>query len=138
MSSKIKRAAEFWTRCSGAIVACGRPASAAFQQSSLDITVASNNPAQSEYKHVLASILRSLFVARTPSEEARSPGRRSNVENTRRRGPITGELATPTYRIWRNFENAPSPDSQRPAARADPAQPAVRTMWSYRGMDASL
>ena len=32
----------------------------------------------------------------------------------------------------------PSCASQRPAARADPAQPAVRTMSSYRGMDASL
>jgi len=31
-----------------------------------------------------------------------------------------------------------SPASQRPAARADPAQPAVRTMSTYRGMDASL
>jgi len=64
---------------------------------------------------ILANILRSLFVARTPSEEARSPGRRSNVENA-----------------------PPSPASQRPAARADPAQPAVRTMPSYRGMDARL
>ena len=27
---------------------------------------------------------------------------------------------------------------RRPATRADPAQPAVRTMLSYRGMDASL
>ena len=42
------------------------------------------NQAYSEYKHVLANILRSLFVARTPSEEARSPGRRSNVENAPR------------------------------------------------------
>ena len=32
----------------------------------------------------------------------------------------------------------PSPTSQRPAARADPAQPAVRTMSSYRGMDTSV
>jgi len=32
----------------------------------------------------------------------------------------------------------PSPASQRPGARADPAQPAVRTMSSCRGMDASL
>ena len=38
-----------------------------------------------------------------------------------------------------SFENAsPSPASQRPAARADPAQPAVCTMSSYRRMDASL
>jgi len=32
----------------------------------------------------------------------------------------------------------PSPAGRRPAARADPAQPAVRTMLSYSGMDASL
>ena len=31
--------------------------------------------------HVLANILRSRYVARTPPLEARSPGRRSNVEN---------------------------------------------------------
>jgi len=32
----------------------------------------------------------------------------------------------------------PSTASHRPAARADPAQPAVRTMSSYHGMDARL
>jgi len=36
---------------------------------------------QSEYKHVLANILRSRYVARTPRLEARSPGHRSKVEN---------------------------------------------------------
>jgi len=36
------------------------------------------------------------------------------------------------------FYSPPSPASQRPTARADHAQPAVRTMSSYRGMDASL
>ena len=35
----------------------------------------------------------------------------------------------------RGFWGAPR---RRPAASADPAQPAVRTMSSYRGMDASL
>ena len=59
------------------------------------------NQAYIEYKRVLANILRSLFVARTPSEEARSPGRRSNVENAPRRRPFTGEPATPTSRIRR-------------------------------------
>jgi len=39
------------------------------------------NQAYSEYKHLLANILRSRYVARTPPLEARSPGRRSNVEN---------------------------------------------------------
>ena len=33
---------------------------------------------------------------------------------------------------------SPADDERRPATRADPAQPAVRTMSSYRGMDASL
>jgi len=88
---------------------------------------------------VLANILRSLFVARTPSVEARSPGRRSNVEKAPRRRPITGEPATPTSHIRRAILRTPSsPASQQPAARADPAQPAVRTMSSYRGMDESL
>jgi len=39
------------------------------------------NQAYSEYKHVLANILRLRHVARTPPLEARSAGRRSNVEN---------------------------------------------------------
>jgi len=39
------------------------------------------NQAYSEYKHVLANILHSRYVARTPPLEARSPGRRGNVEN---------------------------------------------------------
>jgi len=38
-----------------------------------------NNQAYSEYKHALGNILRSLFVARTPAVEARSPDCRSNV-----------------------------------------------------------
>ena len=42
----------------------------------------SHNHAYSDYKHVLANILRSLSVAGTPPVEARSPGRRRiNVEN---------------------------------------------------------
>ena len=98
-----------------------------------------SNQAQSEYKHVLANILCSLFVARTPPVEARSLGRRSNVENAPRRRPITGEPATPLPIYGAQFwERPPSPASQRPASRADPAQSAVHTMSSYRGMDASL
>jgi len=46
--------------------------------------------AYSEYKHVLANILRSLFVARTPPVDARSPDCRSNVENAPRRPPVAG------------------------------------------------
>jgi len=49
------------------------------------------NYAYSEYKHVLANILRSRYVARTPPVEARSPGRHSNVENAPRHPPVTGQ-----------------------------------------------
>ena len=60
-------------------------------------------------------------------------GRRSNVENGPRRWPITGEPATPTSHIWRAIlRTPPSPTSQRPAARADPAYPAVRTVSMSR------
>ena len=45
------------------------------------------NQASSEYNYVLANILRSRYVARTPPLEARSPGRRSNVENA----PVDGQ-----------------------------------------------
>jgi len=54
------------------------------------------NQACSECKHVLANILRSLFVARTPSEEARSPGSRSNVENAPRHPPVSGQQRAQT------------------------------------------
>jgi len=97
-------------------------------------TVRANIPNQ-----VLANILCSLFVARTPSEEARSSGRRSNVENAPCRRPVTGEPATPTSHIWRTILRMPPlPASRRPAAHADPTQPAVRTMLAYCGMDGSL
>ena len=90
------------------------------------------------YKHVLANILRSLFVARTPVE-ARSPDYRSNVENDPVDGqsPASHPRQLPIYgaQFW---ERPPVTTSQWPAARADPAQPAIRTMSSYRGMDASL
>ena len=83
--------------------------------------------------------VRVLLPERHQCMEARSPRRRSNVENAPRRRPSIGEPATPTSHIWRTILRAPpSPASHRPAARAYPAQPAVRTMSSYRGMDASL
>jgi len=95
-----------------------------------------------ERVHVLAHILRLRYVARTPPDapvEARSPSRRSNVENAPRRRPVIGEPATPTSHIRRAIlRTPPSPASHRPAALAEPAQPAVRTMSSYRGTDASL
>ena len=65
----------------------------------LSLSSTSFNQAYSEYKHVLANILRSRYVARTPPLEARSPGRRSNVENAPRRRPVNGQLATPTSHI---------------------------------------
>ena len=65
------------------------------------------------YKHVLANILRSRNATRTPPLEARSPGRRSNVENAPRHPLVTGQ------------QRAHTP-------------PSVRTMSSYRVMDASL
>jgi len=51
--------------------------------------------------------LRSRYVARTPPLEARSPGRRSNVENAPRRQPVTGQPATPTYDIRRTMLRTP-------------------------------
>jgi len=65
------------------------------------------NQAHSEYKHVLANILRSRYVARTPPLEARSPGRCSNVENAPRRRPVTGQPATPTCDIRRAMLRTP-------------------------------
>jgi len=61
----------------------------------------------------IANILRSHYVARTPSLEARSAGRCSHVENAHRRQPVTGQQRMHTL-------------------------PSFRTMSSYRGMDASL
>ena len=63
-------------------------------KSKVHICIAHYNQAYSEYKHVLANILRWLFVARTPSEEARSPCRRSSVENA----PVTRQSAASSAR----------------------------------------
>ena len=75
-------------------------------------------------RHVLAAnILRLLYLARTPPLEARSPGRRSNVENVPRRRPVTGQPAMATSHIRRTIlRTPPSPVSHWPAARADPAE----------------
>jgi len=59
-----------------------------------------NTDRKSEHRHVLANILRSRYVARTPPVEARSPGRSSNVENA----PVDGQSPASQPR---NFENAP-------------------------------
>jgi len=81
---------------------------------------------------VLANILRSRYVARTPPVEARSPGRRSNVENDPRRRPASHAHFPYTAH---NFENAPPLVTGRQCAHT---LPSVRTMSSYRGLDASL
>ena len=78
------------------------------------------NQAYSDYKHVLANILRSLSVAGTPPVEARSPGRRRiNVENApvARRSPagdrrVTGG-ATKTERRIRQAGAAGPPSTGR-------------------------
>ena len=78
--------------------------------------------------------------------KARIPDCRSNVENARRRRPVAGGPAAPASRMRRAVLGAPP--GRPPVAgrrRASPAgdarrprQPAVRTMSSYRGKDASL
>ena len=74
--------------------------------------------------------MRSRYVARTPPLEARSPGRCSNVENA----PVDGQ--SPATKP-RNFENAPRHPPVSGQQRAQTPS-SVRTMWSYRGMHASL
>ena len=65
------------------------------------------NQAYSEYKHVLANILRSRYVARTPPLETRRPGCRSNVENA---PPSTASHRPASHAHLQltvcNFENA--------------------------------
>jgi len=73
---------------------------------------------QSEYKHVLANILCSLFVARTPPVEARSPDCRSNVENAR----VGGGPAAPASRMRRAVLGAP-PVARRRRAQTPPSRP---------------
>jgi len=68
--------------------------------------------------------------------EARSPDSRINVQNAPRRQLVTGKPATATSHIRRAI--LWMPPRHPPAARAERAQPAVRTMSSYRGTDSSL
>ena len=83
----------------------------------------------STIKHVLANIFRSLFVARTPSEEDRSPGRRTNVENVPRQRPITGEPATPTSHIRRAILRTPPVTRQSAASSANRPRPVGRSCY---------
>ena len=64
----------------------------------LKLTSQKHNQSYSEYKHVLANIFRSRYVIRTPPLEARSPGRRSNVENARRHLLVTNQQRARTPR----------------------------------------
>ena len=64
-----------------------------------------------------------------PSEEARSPGRRSNVENAPRRRPITGVPATPTSHIWHAILRMPPVTRQSAASRARRPCPAARSHY---------
>ena len=89
-----------------------------------------NTDRKSEHRHVLANILRSRYVARTPPVEARSPGRSSNVENA----PVDGQSPASQPRNFENAGHHPPVSSQQRAQ----TPPSVRTMSSYRGMDASL
>jgi len=82
-----------------------------------------------ERVHVLANILRSRYVARMPPVEARSPCRRSNVENALRRRPVTGEPATPTSHIRRAILRRPPVTRQSPASSARRARPAGRSHY---------
>ena len=67
--------------------------------------------------------------------KARIPDCRSNVENTPSRRPVAGGPAAPLAVCGARFWGRPR---RPPATHAEPAQPAVRTMPSYRWMDASL
>jgi len=81
----------------------------------------SHNYAYSEYKHVLANILHSRYVARTPPLEARSAGRRSNVENDPRQWPVAGQPATSTSHVrCAILRTPPSHAGHRPAVCTHP------------------
>jgi len=95
-----------------------------------------SNQAQSEYKHVLANILRSLFVARAPPVEARSLDCRSNVENAPRRRPVAGGPAAPAFRMRRAVFGAPPrrpPVAGRRRAQTPPAGRSHYVVISWDG-----
>jgi len=76
----------------------------------------------------------SRYVARTPPVEARSPSRRSNVENAPHRRPVTGQPATPTSHIrCAILRTPPSHASHRPTAHADPAERSHYVVISWDG-----
>ena len=84
--------------------------------------------------HSLTFCVRFLLPERHQWKPAvQTPDCCSNVENA----PVGGGPAAPASRMRRAVFGG-APVARRSAVRADPAQPAVRTMSSYRGMDASL
>jgi len=91
--------------------------------------VASKSRLKLAARAVLSADAGLLVVARTPSEEARSPGRRSNVENAPRRRPITGERATPTSHIRRAILRTPPVTRQSVASSARKPRPAGRSHY---------
>ena len=73
---------------------------------------------------LLANILRSRYVARTPPLEARSPGHRSNAENAPSvdsQSPASQPRPLPIYGAQFRERPPPSPAGHRPAARVDHA-----------------
>jgi len=76
-------------------------------------------------ERVQANILRSLFVARMPAVEARSPDCRSNVENA----PVGVGPAAPASRMWRAVLGAPPIARQSPAGGVRRPRPASRSHY---------
>ena len=87
------------------------------------------NQAQSEYKNVLANILRTRYDARMPPVEARSPDCRSNVENASHRRLVTGKPAMPTSHIRRAILRTPPLPRQPPVTGQQHAQTPPR--WPF-------
>jgi len=112
----------------------------------LKLTSQKHNQSYSEYKHVLANIFRSRYVIRTPPLEARSPGRRSNVENARRHLLVTNQQRARTPRklgfascCHSNATGAPianPPNSAQLGAASTTPPSYIRVLavvWAYGG-----
>jgi len=87
------------------------------------------NKAYVDHRKKLVNILRSVFLARTPQVEARSPDCRSNVENAPRRRPVAGGPAASASCMRRAVLGA-RPDAHRsPAGGARRPHPAGRSHY---------
>jgi len=93
------------------------------------------NQAYSEYKHVLANILRSLFVARTLPLEARSPDCRSNVENAPVGGRSPAGRPRPLPVCGVRFWGRPPVARRSPAGGARRPRPAGRSHYVVISQD---